>query len=225
MVGSVVVKLSGSLIYPPNDSYLSRLREVLLRLASKGVLSGVVVGGGDLARSYIGVLRRRNVGEAILDLMGIEAARLNASLVAKMLYPHSPPYPPATLEEAIRASLSGLIPVLGGLQPGQSTNAVAAVLAEALGSSTIINALRGIDGVYDRDPREPGSRRLERISYSKLREIISSMDKRAGGYTLFDEVALDVVERSRVRVLFIDGSDPTNILKALEGRAGTVVGD
>ena len=218
-----MVKLSGSLIYPPKASYLSMLRESLLKLVAKGVLMGVVVGGGGLARSYISVLRDHGVNESLLDLMGIESSRLNSSLIAKLLYPHAPPQPVTSLEEAIRVRLGGLIPVLGGLQPGQSTNAVAASLAEALEATILVNALKGVNGVYDRDPRDPQARRLERISYSTLRTIISSMNKRAGGYTLFDEVALSLVERSRITVIFVDGSDPSNILKALEGGVGTIV--
>lgn len=223
--GVAVIKVSGGLLSSPTATYLGALRETVLELISSGLRLGIVTGGGRLAREHIQALRSLRVSEAILDLVGIEAARLNALSVAAALAPYAVPRVPTSLEEALSDFTRGLIPVMGGLQPGQSTNAVAAVLAETIGADTIVNLLNGIDGVYDRDPKKPGARRLERLTYSELDEIVSSKDSYAGTYELFDKVAIEVVKRSSIRVVFIDGKNPKNIIRALKGEGlGSIVG-
>jgi uridylate kinase len=217
----VVVKLSGSLLYPPRSDYVALLAATITEMLSMGLRVGVVVGGGGLARGYIEALRAIGVREGLLDLMGIEASRLNASLVAKALYPKAPPRPPESIEEALEALQLGLVPVMGGLQPGQSTNAVAASLAEAAGGKLILNALKGVEGVYEEGP---GGRLLRRLSYDDMERIIASFPSRAGTYTLWDRVALEIVRRSGIRVVFFDGSDPRNIIEALKGGMGSVMG-
>lgn len=177
-----------------------------------------------MARSYIDVLRRAGVGEALLDEMGIESSRLNASLISKLLYPRSFPYPLASLREVIEAHMSGLIPVSGGFQPGQSTNAVAAVVAEALGASMLLNCLNGVEGVYSDEPSRPGARLLRRLTYSQLESIIERVSSQeAGSYTLWDKVALGVARRSGLRIAFFDCRDPANIWRALKGEIGSIV--
>ncbi len=219
----VVVKLSGKLFDGVEASYLERLVSVIGRLEGMGYRVGVVVGGGGLARGAIEALRGLGVSEAILDLAGIEASRFHAGVLAKALYPRSPPRAITSLEEAVDVFTRGLIPVLGGLQPGQSTNAVAAVLAEAIGADTIVNAMKGVPGVYDRRPSEPGATLLERVSYSFMRELIARSSVEAGGYELLDPVALRIVERSRIKVVFTSGDDPENIVRALSGESGTLL--
>ncbi|GBF09336.1 uridylate kinase [Aeropyrum pernix] len=224
MVESVVVKISGSLVHPPRLDYLTRLRYVLWGLVDEGFRVAVVVGGGGLARSYIDVLRRAGVGEALLDEMGIESSRLNASLLAKLLYPRSLPYPLASLREVLEVFMTGLIPVSGGFQPGQSTNAVAAVIAEALGARTLLNCLKGVEGVYSDEPSTPGARLLRRLTYRQLEDILVRVSsQRAGSYTLWDMVALSVARRSGLRIVFFDCSNPANIWGALKGEKGSIV--
>ena len=222
-IGSlVVIKLSGRLLYPPNTDYIIGVTRVVSELEGMGFKVGFVVGGGELARRYIEALRRLGLNEGLLDLMGIEASRLNASMLAKALYPRSTLTPPTSIEEALRAVQTGLIPVMGGLQPGQSTNAVAASLAEAGGGSVVLNALKGVDGVYE---DKPEGRILKRLSYGDMERIIESFEKKAGTYTLWDRVALDIVRRSRIKVVFFDGSNPRNFIEALMGVRGSVMGD
>ena len=183
-----------------------------------------MVGGGGLAKAAISELRPLGLNESALDLIGIEASRFNASVVAIALKPLTPSKPQASLLEAEEALAKGLVPVMGGLQPGQSTNAVASLLAEFMGASTVLNALNGVKGVYSDEPGREGARLLKKISYSDMRSLIERFESAAGKYTLWDRVALDVVERSGIRVIFFDGSDPHNILRALEGSIGTVMG-
>ncbi|MGC9071179.1 MAG: UMP kinase [Acidilobus sp.] len=213
----IVVKLSGSLVYPLSQSYLWRLRAAIESLVRERVRVGLVVGGGPIARDLITPLRSLGVPESLLDEVGIEAANLNALAVSLALYPLALPQVPRDVRDAVRISLEGLVPVMGGLQPGQSTNAVAAVMAEALGAKLLINLLSGVDGVYTGRPGGPDSRRLESLTYNELERIVLDKSQTAGTYELFDHVALGVVRRSRITLVFVNGGDPDVIVKIAKG--------
>ncbi|MGC9209881.1 MAG: UMP kinase [Acidilobus sp.] len=214
---AVVVKLSGSLLHPFTEPYALRLRGAVESLVKEGLTVGLVVGGGPLARDLISPLRALRVPESLLDEVGIEAANLNALALSLALYPLSPPQVPRDVREAVRVAQEGLVPVMGGLQPGQSTNAVAAVLAEALRAKVLINLLNGVDGVYTGRPGEPGSRKLDTLSYDDLERILLGKSQAAGTYELFDHVALGVVKRSKITLVFADGRDPEVILRIARG--------
>lgn len=215
---SVVVKVSGGLLSPARPGYIARLASALREARDAGYRLAVVVGGGSLARERIAALRELGVAEAMLDMVGIWASRLNALTLAAALYPTSPLRVPVSIDEALDYVALGLVPVMGGLQPGQSTNAVAAALAEAMGAP-LVNMLRGVPGVM------LGGRPAERLSYGDLEGVIEGKDQVAGGYELFDKVALEIVRRSGVKVYFIDGEDPSRLTSLLlEGRLeGTLV--
>ncbi len=223
--GGVVVKVSGSLVYPPSSEYLGALRDAAGLLVERCGRLGLVVGGGPLAREAIEALKPLGLGLSVLDIAGIRASRFNAFLVAASLHPLAPLRVPESVEEALDLLSGWRAVVMGGLQPGQSTNAVAASLAEAMGASVLVNLLKGIDGVYYPAPGVPGSRRLERASYSDLRRVIEDLSQTPGGYALFDAVALNIVERSEIKIIFMDGGDPRRIPEALDGAgAFTLVG-
>ena len=214
---TLVAKLSGSLVYPPNPNYLKRLASTVEQLVSEGLKLGIIVGGGPLARELIGALRALGIPEARLDVVGIWASRINALVVAEALHPYAPRSIPATLEDALDHLRSGPVVVMGGLQPGQSTNAVAAALAEALGSDLLVNMLSGVDGVYKPRPGVPGAVKLDRLNYNELEEILAGSEQVAGSYQLFDHVALRIARRSGLKILFTEGSDPSVLLEAVQG--------
>ncbi len=213
----MVVKLSGSLVYPPSPDYLRSLRSAVISLVNEGWGLGVVVGGGPVARNVIMALRAIGVPESLLDEVGIEAANLNALVVAIALSPLSSPEIATDVKKAVVMSREGMIPVMGGLQPGQSTNSVAAVLAEALQAELLVNLLNGVDGVYTGKPGEEGSRRLDVLTYDQLEAIVVGKSQSAGSYELFDHVALGIVRRSRLKLVFADGRDPQVLISISKG--------
>jgi uridylate kinase len=105
---------------------------------------------------------------------------------------------------------------MGGLTPGQSTNAVAALAAETVQADMLLNATN-VDGIYDRDPKEPGAKKLESVTVDELSEILSGTGTRAGEYKLFDPVAIRVVGRSRIPTAIFNGNDPENLLRLVKG--------
>ena len=215
-LGRVVVKISGRYVNPERVELVRRYAEELRRLYLEGYELAVVVGGGPVARSYIDAAERLGLNKSLQDLLGIEASRLNARLLIYALQPHSYPEPPRSLWEFLNAYSTGRIVVAGGFQPGQSTTGVAAVVAEAVGADLLVIATT-VAGVYTADPRrEPNAKLIPRLSYADYRRVISqSMEP--GRYELLDPIALTIVERSRIPVRVVDGSDPSNITKAVRG--------
>lgn len=212
----LVVKISGRLLYPLHSSWLMELRDSVLESIAITRIA-IVTGGGPLAREYIQALRGIGVSESLLDSVGIRVSRLNAFTIALALSPHASLKIPESIEEAVEIARRGLIPVVGGLQPGQSTNAVSLSLAEALGAKTVVNLLADIDGVYKPPPGLPGSRMVERISYSEMEELISKHPQVAGAYELFDIVALKLAQRSGIKVFFTSGKNPRVIFSYVRG--------
>jgi uridylate kinase len=111
---------------------------------------------------------------------------------------------------------------MGGLQPGHSTNAVAAIAAETVKADLFVNAT-DVNGVYTSDPRkDPQAKHLDEVHVNKLMQMLADSEMIAGGYDLMDPIALRIVQRSRIPTIIVDGRDPANVTKALRGeRTGT----
>ena len=222
-----VLKLGGSLLYDDTGQVLiERVREYaesIKRLVKEKHEFVVVVGGGKPARTFISAARSLGASEAQCDWIGIKTARHNAELFGAALGETAYPKIAETLDELEIAMTSGRVVLMGGLIPGQSTNAVAAVAAETVSSEKLLNATN-VDGVYDRDPKQSGAKKLDEVNIKDLREILSGGGTRAGEYKLFDPVALRVVERSKIKTIIFDGRDPKNLLRLFKGeKIGSVV--
>ncbi|RLG06650.1 MAG: UMP kinase, partial [Thaumarchaeota archaeon] len=131
---------------------------------------------------------------------------------------------PESLEEIIEYASLGRIVVAGGLQPAQSTTAVAALAAEALKAEKLIIAT-DVDGVYTSDPKkDPDAKLLEKVTLSKLEEILSESPHIAGEYKLIDMLALKILRRSKIRTIVLNGNKPENLEKAIRGeKIGTLI--
>jgi len=223
-VEPLVIKISGSLVYPPNPDYVKSLVKAINDIEELGYHPAIVVGGGPVARSYISALRQIGANQAVQDLSGIWGARLNALFLSLALHPRSIPKVPHTIEEVLDLYTRNLIPVIGGFQPGQSTNAVALVVAEAVGARKVLNLLNGVEGVYDRPPDKPGAKLLSKITLNELKRIVDEYAQEAGRYQLIDHVAIKIAKRSNIIIHYINGREPYLIVKALKGEdVGTIV--
>lgn len=216
MPATVVVKISGKHVNPDKPGMVKSYAEVLRRLHEEGYRLAVVVGGGPVARAYIAAAREAGANRALQDMLGIEAARLNARLLAAALHPDAYPEPPRSIWEALEAAATGRIVVAGGFQPGQSTAGVAALLAEALNADLLVLATT-VDGVYTADPRRsPDAKLIPRLGYGDLRSVLEQSVE-PGRYELLDPLALSIAERSGIRVRVVNGSDPENVARAARG--------
>ena len=215
-----VLKLGGSLLYDDSGQVMTgRVREyakVVQALLGKKHEFVVVVGGGKPARVFISAARELGASEAQCDWIGIKMARHNAELLCAALDDAAFPKIVEMLDELEVAFQHGKVVLMGGLTPGQSTNAVAALAAESIGADILLNATN-VDGVYDRDPKEPGAKMLKTVDIKKLRSILADSGTRAGEYKLFDPVAIKVVARSKIKAVIFNGNDPEN-LRRLVGK-------
>ena len=223
MIREFVLKVSGH-VFDSGD-LVRRVVDAVRRLWGPGHRMAIVVGGGSVARRYIELARSMGASESMADAVGIMASRLNAQLVISALGDIAYRRVPTSLDEIYEAWSIGKVPVSGGLQPGQSTAAVAMLVAEHLGLENVIYCAN-VDAVYTSDPRrDPSARRLERVSASELYNILSSTGFRAGTYELIDQWAIRLIQRSGLKVYIVDCSRPELIMDvAVELRGyGTLV--
>jgi len=202
------------------DNAGSKLREYagMLKEVSGRVQPVIVAGGGKIARHYISAAREFGADEATLDSVGIEVSRLNAKLLISALGEASFPSVPKDLEEVYAAVSSGKIVATGGLHPGQSTNATAALIAEKIRATQFINAT-DVDGIYDSDPNKNKSAKMfKEISVKDCIRMLGTENSAAGAYDLMDLVALKVIERSKLATVVLR-SDVTTIKRAIDGKA------
>lgn len=198
----IVLKLSGSTFF--SDSFTSISKEISKVVSSNAeILLVIVAGGGANARSYIKLGADLGLDHASLDEIGIAITRLNAQAFIDSLGRLTAPQVPESLSELMdllnlySVSRKQRIYVCGGFHPGQSTNAVGALIAEKLGAR-FVNAT-DVEGVHERDPKVyKDSRLLKSVTPRVLSRILEEGSMAAGGYDLMDPVALGIISRSRI---------------------------
>ncbi|MFL6329982.1 MAG: UMP kinase [Nitrososphaeraceae archaeon] len=213
----IVIKLSGSIFSQDlHNTSIKKYAEMLSHI-SKKVHPIVITGGGKIARLYINLARSLGSDEATLDIMGIEVSRLNARLLIVALNGLAYSQVPTDLEKVAIAVESGKIVVVGGLHPGQSTNATSALIAEKIKASKFLNAT-DVDGIYNSDPNTNKNAKLfKEVTIEQCMKILQSGSSMAGTYDLMDIVALKVIERSNISTRVLR-SDVANIKNAINGK-------
>lgn len=224
----VVAAVGGSVLVPSLEEHrLKEWADTLIRLSEKGIQVFVVVGGGGEARRYISACRDIALDEASSDEIGIMVTRINAALLIGALKEYAYPRAAESYLQAKEFAVSGKIVVMGGVTPGQTTDAVGAVLAEETNSSMMLD-LTAVDGIYTADPkRDPSAKKFDTMTPAELISLIMKEKMNAGSNMIIDLVAAKVTERSGVPLVVIDGRDPKILEDALlDGKfSGTVVGD
>ncbi|MGQ4833279.1 MAG: UMP kinase [Candidatus Asgardarchaeia archaeon] len=225
----VVLKLGGSILYDNtfnlNIQLIQNYVELLKNFTEKGYQFFIVTGGGVISKSIISTFKQFNLSNFYNDMIGIYFSRVNAFIVASLLSSLAFPAIPTNWDDVMKLfpQLGKKILVMGGMQPGQSTNAVAALLAELVSADLLVN-MTNVDGVYDKNPSDPRAQLLKEITINELIKIVEKLSQSAGTYKLFDLVAAKVVSRSKIPLVFINGRNPENLRKLLSGESvGTKV--
>jgi uridylate kinase len=183
------------------------------------------VGGGGEARRYIGVARELGIDESTADELGILVTRLNAHLLAGALGEAAYPNLAESYRDAARFGESGKIVVMGGVIPGQTTDAVAALLAEKVRADLVIN-WTSVDGIYSADPKKHrDAKKYSTLKPAELQAIIRGDRLEAGSNTVFDTLAAKIIGRSGIPLVVLDGRKPVDPRKAIRGKKGTLVSD
>ena len=221
----VVISIGGSILIPDqNDSvFIGKLAE-MLKKASEKVRLCVVCGGGKIARYYTITGRELGGDEYQLDLLGIGCTRLNAALLALALGDRSSTDIPLDVKTAAKRFAEGKIVVMGGTEPGHTTDAVATMLAVELGGARVINAT-SVDAVYSDDPRKnPDAVRYDRLTIEELDALVYK-DHGAGKSSVFDPLGVQIAKKEKIDIQMVDGRNLAELEKAILGQpfSGTYI--
>jgi uridylate kinase len=222
---TLVISLGGSVMVPNLKDHRINEYAAVLRKIGESHRVFVVVGGGGEARRYIEAARSVGADEGTSDEIGIMVTRINASLLLACLGNAAYPKVAVDQAEALQFSEAGKIVVMGGVTPAQTTDAVAAVLAERTGASVLFN-LTSVDGIYSADPKtDPSAKRYSHLTPDMLAEIVGSARLLAGSNNVMDPIAVKVIQRSGIALVVLDGREPQNLLYAVrDGKIhGTMV--
>ena len=219
----IVITIGGSIIIKDhNYKKFMDYAEVLRDLTDENEIF-VVVGGGKTARDYIEIARALGSSEALCDDIGIEVTRLNAKLLIAALGDYAYPEVPQNFREALQFASTKKIVVMGGTEPAHSTDAVGSILAEFVGAELLINAT-SVNGLYNKDPNKYSDAKMyNEIKPSKMIDLISTKDIKAGTYEFFDMTAIQIIKRSRIKTVILNGGDANNIKTAINGKIGTKI--
>ena len=221
----VVFSIGGSILAPDNvdEEYLRKLSALIEELAKNHQVA-VVVGGGRPARRAIEDARNRGSSWAECDHVGILKTRENARELINRLNVRCNKKIPESIYEAV-ALFGRNVLVTGGTEPGHSTDAVAAIIAEWVKADIFVNA-SNVDAVYDKNPKEyPDAKPYKTIDIKELIKIVCEGSMEAGKYPLLDLTSARIIERSKIKTVILDGREVGNMKNAVEGQpfAGTTV--
>ncbi len=214
-----VVKLGGALFRrEPNVRALKDMGRTLAGFVEQGNQLVLVAGGGENARTYIGAARKLGAEESTCDLLGIQITRANAELLRLAMGSIASSKIPTVLSDLPHCVGPGKAVVMGGLQPGQSTNAVAALAAEITRAEILVNGT-DVDGIYTEDPKKnPKAKLIPSVNVDKLLGWAMGGEVFAGRYELLDPLAIKIMQRAKMPTRFVSLADPGNILAALQGK-------
>jgi uridylate kinase len=219
----IVITLGGSVIIRDHDPQLFQDYAEVLKSINEEHDLFVVVGGGKTARDYIGIARGIGASEALCDDVGIDVTRLNARLLCMALSTFAYPRIPENFHQALEFVTSGRIVVMGGTEPAHSTDAVGSILAEFVGADLLINAT-SVDGLYDKDPKKHSDAKLfQEVTPSQMMGFLAGNEVKAGTYEFLDHTAIQIIKRSGIKTVILNGENPENIKKALKDRIGTLI--
>ena len=221
----IVVRIGGSVVANPiNIDLMSKYADIIKVVKQQGHEVVVVVGGGALARQFIGFAKELNLDMTAQDEIAISCSRLFAQLFQKKIGEIACNKVAVTLDDAAQCLRDGKVVVMGGLKPGITTDTVAALVAERVEAELLVKGTDQ-DGVYDKDPRNhPNAIKLDRLSIEDLAKIFDGSVHKAGIHQIIDPEALKVLGRKKLKLVIVNGFKPENLLAAINGEAvGTVI--
>lgn len=221
----IVIRIGGSVISsPPNSKLMAQYADLLKKLKAHGHEIVAVVGGGAIARDLIKIAGEMGLNESDKDWVAIFVSRLFALLFVMRLGDLGCGTVPVSIDETVSCSKKGKIVVMGGLKPGMTTDAVAAMAAERLKARLLIKATDQ-EGIYTKDPEKfPEAAKIDEIKFKDLFTSLEEDKHKAGIQQILDPVAVRVLQKSRIKTVVVNGFKPKNILSAVQGKkTGTMI--
>ena len=227
----IVLKLSGEALAGSaktgiDNEVIKSIAKRVKTVTEMGVEVGIVVGGGNFWRGRDSL----NIQRATSDYMGMLGTVMNALALQDALEKMdvltrvqtsiemravAEPY---IRRRAIRQLEKKMVVIFaaGTGNPYFSTDTTAALRAAEINAEAILLAKKGVDGIYDSDPKQnKDAKKFEKLSYLDiLRKNLKIMDATATSLCMDNNIPLVVFG--------ID--DPDNIVRVVEGeKIGTIV--
>ena len=227
----IVLKLSGEALAGSEKTGIDN--EVIKSIAKRvktitemGVEVGIVVGGGNFWRGRDSL----NIQRATSDYMGMLGTVMNALALQDALEKMdvltrvqtsiemravAEPY---IRRRAIRQLEKKMVVIFaaGTGNPYFSTDTTAALRAAEINAEAILLAKKGVDGIYDSDPKiNKDAKKFDKLSYL---DILSKNLK------IMDAAATSLCMDNNIPLVVFGIDDPDNIVRVVEGeRIGTIV--
>ncbi|SRR3989338_4055869 len=210
----IVVKIGGSVAI--NDmgvdaEYFSRFLPVLKRLEKSNDVS-LCIGGGKVVRNYFALERKLGMSDENMEKVAIEIIRAHV-LFLSSLTGKSPVF---SLDDVRDGNM-----VIGGLAPGRSTDANAALLASLIKANVFVK-MTDVDGIYDKDPKKFSDATLiKKMDFDELKKF--SLKGTPGNYGILDAQAIETIAKNKIKTIIVNGKNPENLHDAIGMKIGTLI--
>ena len=212
MMTIIVAAIGGSLLRPEVEEkhvWLSQLISLIRDRVSAGDKFGLVIGGGAPAREGITLAKPLINDDYHLDKIGIAATRLNATIIREAFTEAGifvSGIIPSSVNEAVQLLEERPVIVMGGTEPGHTTDAVATRLAIAVNADKCIIATN-VEKVFNEDPREnPNAKSFDKLTHDELQQIVGPAEhKEAGKSSVVDPIAVFDAKKANIELNIIDG--------------------
>ena len=227
----IVLKLSGEALAGSaktgiDNEVIKSIAKRVKTITEMGVEVGIVVGGGNFWRGRDSL----NIQRATSDYMGMLGTVMNALALQDALEKMdvltrvqtsiemravADPY---IRRRAIRQLEKKMVVIFaaGTGNPYFSTDTTAALRAAEINAEAILLAKKGVDGIYDSDPKQnKDAKKFEKLSYL---DILSKNLK------IMDATATSLCMDNNIPLVVFGIDDPDNIVRVVEGeKIGTIV--
>ena len=208
----IVAAIGGSLLRPEVEEkhlWLNDLIGIIRERVAAGDRLALVIGGGAPAREGITLAKPLITDDYHLDKIGIAATRLNATIIREAFTEGGISVSgiiPTSVNEAIQLLEERPVVVMGGTEPGHTTDAVAVRLAASVNAKKCIIATN-VAKVFDEDPRKnPNARSFDNLTHNELQQIVGPAEhKEAGGSSVVDPIAVLEASKENLELNIIDG--------------------
>lgn len=230
----VVLKLSGEAMagdkgFGIDPETVMGLAKQIKEVTDQGLQVAIVNGGGNIWRGLSG--SRKGMNRATADYMGMLATVINSLALADALESLGVSTRVQTAIEmrqvaepyirlrAVRHMERARVVIFaaGTGNPYFSTDTTAALRAAEIEADAILMAKKGVDGVYDSDPKtNPEAKMFTKLDYI---EVIQRQ------LNVMDSTAISLCMDNHIPIVVFNIDKPGNILKAAMGaEIGTLVG-
>jgi uridylate kinase len=221
-----VISLGGSVICPKEIDlkFLRRFYFFIKKEINRGLKFVIVAGGGYTARNYQKAISKiKKVSDEDKDWLGIEATKLNALLLKKILKKESHPI---IFDKRFKIKNFGKYPIIigSGWKPGWSTDFVTVQIAADFKIKPAI-LLGKPASVYTANPdKNKNAKPIEKMSWEDYFKIIPPQWS-PGLHAPVDPIAAKLAQKKKIPVIVAGGKDLKNFEKILRGEKfkGTIL--